>query len=268
MKYILAGIDGTGSRTWMETSGGSAVRRFVTDFDPQGGAKRFFHGPDNQATGSDSEVILAHVLAFIYEAYHAATGLQLPWGGPTDLPAGQRGRAIRETLQTHADRVVKVVLVGHSRGGLIAILAARRLQAPVAFLGLFDAVDRVWGLDGSTIQNVGVTYHALRHPGIESRPTFGNTGRASTGRYVERYFRTSHGGIGGAVETSPSGAFADHSCSIHFELLELMRTGGPNLAVLTSPAGARASLCAAEARTAEEWMRDNARRHGLPFRGR
>ena len=268
MKYILAGIDGTGSREWMPEAGGSAVRRFVTDFDPQGGAKRFFHGPDNQTTGSDSEAILQAVLSFIYAAYLDATTLQLPWAGPPDVPPGERGRIVRQILQTMNDRQVRIILAGHSRGGLVAILAAARLQAPVDFLALFDAVDRIWGPDGSVIRNVRLTYHALRDPDIGSRPTFGNTGRTSAGRYVERHFRTSHGGIGGAAESNPSGAFSDYSCAADYEVRQFVASRGRGAVAVEGPVGTRAGLCATESRNAETWMRDAARKHGLAFRGR
>ena len=266
MKCILAGIDGTGSREWIQQSGGSAVRRFVSDFDPQGGAKRYFPGPDNQATGSDSSSILSDVMNFIYASYYTATNVRLPWEGPPDLLFAERTRAARQIFQTIHDRVAKIVLVGHSRGGLIAIVAAAGLQPPVDYLGLYDAVDRVYGPDGSEIRNVRTTYHALRDSSIGSRPSFGNTGRRSTGRYVERHFRTSHGGIGGAYEPHPSGPFADYSCSADFE-----RRQSPTPGWLPSSPdrpGTRAALCATESRTAESWMRDVARSEGLRFSGR
>ncbi|MEZ4648415.1 MAG: hypothetical protein R3E97_06405 [Candidatus Eisenbacteria bacterium] len=266
MKYILAGIDGTGSRVWIQTSGGSSVRRFVADFDPQEGAKQYFPGPDNQATGSDSTAILQDVMNFIYASYYVATNIRLPWEGPPDLPLGERMRAQRQIFQTIHDRVAKIVLVGHSRGGLIAILAAAGLQPPVDFLGLYDAVDRVYGPDGSEIRNVRVTYHALRDPSIGSRPSFGNTGRRSTGRYIEEHFETSHGGIGGAYEPRPSGPFADYSCSVDYERSQSPTPGWLPSSPVTP--GTRAALCATESRSAEAWMRDAARREGLRLNGR
>lgn len=264
MKYILAGIDGTGSRTWMPQAGGSAVRRFVDDFDPQRGAKRYFPGPDSEATGYDTPAIVRAVRDFIYGAYLAATDVQLPWAGPADLPPAERARVIRQTIHTIDSRVLKIILVGHSRGGLVAIETARILLAPIAFLGLFDAVDRTAGIDGGRIRNVQITYHALRHPAIGSRPSFGNTGLSSNGRYLERRFWTSHGGVGGAYEPNPSGPTADYSCSADYELEHAHDTRGRRATNL----GSRAALCARESRSAESWMRDSARKFGLQFRGR
>lgn len=265
MKYILAGVDGTGSQTWLPESGGSAVLRFVGDFDAQGGDKAYFHGPSHEATGSDSGAILQSVLGFIHGAYQRATNIRLPWDGPPDLPIAQRERNRRQILDAMSDQVVKIVLVGHSRGGLIAILAAARLQPPVEFLGLFDAVDRVFGPDAGTIRNVRTTYHALRHPAMDSRSYFGNTGRRSEGRYVERMFRTSHGGVGGAVEVRPTGMFSDGSCAEHYEIAQMIANAGRGTLALEGPVGTRAALCTAESRHAERWLRDGAVRAGLRF---
>jgi hypothetical protein len=138
----------------------------------------------------------------------------------------------------------------------------------VDFLGLFDAVDRVWGPDGAVIRNVRLTYHALRDPEIGSRPTFGNAGRASASRYIERHFRTSHGGIGGAYEPHPAGPFSDYSCSADYERRQMQSGGGWGTVTVEGPLGTRSSLCATESRSAESWMRDAARKHGLQFRGR
>jgi len=101
----------------------------------------------------------------------------------------------------------RVVIAGYSRGGAVAIRIAQRLQREtwarnvrVACMALFDAVDRDCTMDATQIPgNVMYAIHAMRDPSVRSRWYFGNCGQtiAYPGRLVRRYFRATHGGLGG-----------------------------------------------------------------------
>lgn len=228
---IVAGIDGTGSRTWRRPDGGNShVYRFVHACPARYAAdKRYWHGPDS-TLGTDCPGILNQVVRWIMSR------------------VGQ-GKSI--------------VLVGHSRGGLVAICAARLLQTrghyQVRFLGLYDAVDMQDGLEGDPISaNVDVASHARRSPDIGSRDFFGNCGtRPLPGvDYREAFFRTSHGGIGGCPELRASpDSTADNSL------------GGQRLVPV--PGGvigvpdARAAEGLHASRQADEWMRRQAHMVGI-----
>lgn len=133
----------------------------------------------------------------------------------------------------------RICLVGHSRGGMVAILIAKWLQEQslgVDFLGLYDAVDRApntqaaakyafiggltsggalaflggaigitmsEGMDADVIpSNVRKVRHAIRSKEVGSRWWFGNCGTEwenSDGSTWMQEFRTSHGAIGGSV---------------------------------------------------------------------
>lgn len=143
-----------------------------------------------------------------------------------------------------ANTTARIALVGHSRGGMVAVLVAKWLQQQsleVDFLGLYDAVDRApntsaairnaavgsagggWfaaigaafglassdGMDASIIpSNVKSCRHALRSQTVGSRWWFGNTATEwenGDGTGWKREFRASHGAIGGAVPHSLAG---------------------------------------------------------------
>lgn len=102
-----------------------------------------------------------------------------------------------------------VFLAGYSRGGAIAIDAARQLNnhsISVTGLVLFDAVSRVADIsetfDAEAIsENVKIAVHAYRDPSVRSQPVFGNCGmRAANPRkthFTLRSFRATHSGMGG-----------------------------------------------------------------------
>jgi len=123
---------------------------------------------------------------------------------------------------------LEIVLAGHSRGGLAAIMIANRLnlarqmRLPKPLLGtftrgtvadirircvaLFDAVDRYAYENADSIPaNVPYCYHAIRNPAVGSRQMFGNTARnvadSSATNYVERPFWVAHAGCGGTPWT-------------------------------------------------------------------
>ncbi len=234
MAWIIAGIDGTGSRTWLPVRHGSAVQRLIHLVDAQGGEARYFHGPDSVLLGLDSSAILAEVVDFLQRAYRQAL-------------------ALRDALQTNAPP--RIALLGHSRGGLVAILAAARAPVCVDFLGLLDAVDRNPFLGAETIRNVRFTAHARRHPTIGSRPSYGATGLSSDGAYEQHFFHTSHGGIGGALNPEPATLSHDYSCARSWEL-----TSGAN-----SPRGSRLLQCTVSSISAEAWLQAKAEALGLRF---
>jgi hypothetical protein len=93
---------------------------------------------------------------------------------------------------------------------MIAIDIARQLKAGFAdvnggapvrvnFLGLYDAVDRAIGMDGSRITNVDSVLHIVRNPEGGSRGWFGNTGLQVDPdvRYMEVVLMGTHSAIGG-----------------------------------------------------------------------
>jgi len=112
------------------------------------------------------------------------------------------------SIQLLIDPSLSVNLEGHSRGGLIAIDVASQLSrgiggSPIAvnYLGLYDAVDRAIGMDGSVIRNVDHVTHVIRTGG--SRVWFGNTGTttdATVGDYQAYWVYGTHSAIGGDPE--------------------------------------------------------------------
>jgi pimeloyl-ACP methyl ester carboxylesterase len=213
---IFAGIDGTLSHNdvvwdhlfgpWMSNPGGNAenshVYRFYQRLVTKGDAKSYFEGPG--ITGNNVPDIAHNVTEFISRAL-----LRYPNG--------------------------RVSIVGHSRGGFIAILVAKALAgiSKVHFLGLYDAVDRCATADVE-IENAANVFHAVRSPWRLSRHYFGNTGRSDRTKvafnYVEEMFYAAHGAIGGDLPKNST--FNDMMDKIN----------GPR---------------------AHEWMRQNARNCGL-----
>jgi RHS repeat-associated protein len=173
---FLAAIDGTGSRKWLQIDPrtgrfNSHVRNFYEDYTGPGG-KRYWHGPNLVGGG---------VGPIVDEVYNK----------------------ICEALRANPKEDINIV--GHSRGGLVAILVAKKLKEKpcacenkIKFMGLYDAVDRYLLANTGTIpDNVEYVVHARRDPGVNSRPTFGNTGTSGGKSYVEKFFWATHGGAGG-----------------------------------------------------------------------
>lgn len=193
--YILAAIDGTGSRAEharlaalnlpTRTRRSSNVLEFYYDFRTSPLYKKFFEGPDSAMFGVDGEVsaILHNVVRFVREAYQSA------------------GHELTQARREAGDQI-RICLVGHSRGGLIAVLAShqihRELNKNIYFLGLYDAVDRSMGYDGSMIHYVDHTFHAVRDSYELDAPNylFGNTGTVSSGNYSFNLLDETHGVIG------------------------------------------------------------------------
>jgi hypothetical protein len=228
---------------WRAADGGNShVFQFHRDFDTPGDDKLYLDGPGTW--GFEVARLVDHVCAFV------------------------RGRLDKEPG-------ARVSLVGHSRGGLVAILAARRLGIPIHFLGLYDAVDRHVGPPGGggIPGNVRHVCHAVRHPSVRSRPYFGHTGRhcdAGVLYYHECLFRATHGGVGGA----PHGGANERRAAIVLTVAAATAglIAGPPGAVLAGAWAWRAIRVAvsldvdrAESQRADRWMRSEARAFGLPI---
>lgn len=303
-KYIVVGVDGTGSTSWMKTDGSNSnTFRFVRDV--QYGTlqidRRWFHGPSNKITGSDSEQILQQSLDFIYHRlgtlfpasrsrqvrpldmydvnscqqsaeYHKQTMLaEHGIYEPARLPTQVTSQLLQQQPLTVND--VRIVLVGHSRGGLVVANLARMLSpvVKVYFMGLYDSVDRQPCLDGMKVENVKYVAHARRHPDVHSRGSFSNTSLTYIGvdHAEEQYFYTSHGGIGGSFVTVPGevGFMGDSSC-LPTVLQSRGRLGTReviNNPTLTKKLGKPMDqVCADGSQEADQFIRNQARKYGVP----
>ena len=250
LQYIVVGIDGTGSRSWMKPDGSNShVYMFVHDF--QYGAinidRKYFHGPSDNIMGRETEPILQNALDFIknrlnqlfsksvlhdaqplkmfdvnscqQNAYYASQQSDFSYASGAQtvhIPVKINANMLQHQVLSMDD--IQIVLVGHSRGGLAATELAKML-APlvrVYFLGLYDSVSRQPCLNGDTVENVQHVYHAMRDPEVGSRSSFGNTStQYSNGTdYHLQKFSTSHGGIGGDYLSDPKRASfgSDSSC--------------------------------------------------------
>lgn len=308
--YIVVGIDGTGSRTWRRPDGSnSSVYKFVRDFNygAIGIDRKFFDGPSDVMQGLDSEPILQQALDFVNNRLRQL----FPQMGQRNIrplavfdvssfqQANERARAeyasdpqsgsffgsstarvpVQVTTQmlTHQflnTNQVRIVIVGHSRGGLLAAVLARMLSpvVKVYFLGLYDAVDRQPSLDAPVVENVKIVFHARRNPEVGSRRIFGNTSTTYRSEYhEEQFFYTSHGGVGGSFTPGEydNGWFADNSCRPQPATRTMVVEGVPitvdNVNPLTRRFGKSIDqICAEGGRSADAFIRAGARRFGLP----
>ena len=311
--YIVVGIDGTSSSSWRKPDGSNShVYCFVRDFHygAMGVDKLFLDGPSEVVEGRDSEPILQKALDFVQRRLLALFPRQMSAAGQTAhpldmfdinsctqaeyyseqnrgdeyglMPMLQQG-TLRMPVQVNATMLahqvlstdqVRVVLVGHSRGGLIATVLAHMLSplVRVYFLGLYDAVGREPCLDGSTIDNVKIAFHARRNPDVGSRAIFGNTAtKHRVEHYEESFFYTSHGGIGGDFVADPKAVsfFGDSSCTIRPDTRVINTKGGPVTIDNRHPLTRRFNkpieqICAEGRDEADAFIRNGARRFGLP----
>lgn len=244
--WIVVGIDGTSSREWMAKDGSNShVFQFVRDAKAPGHLKRYYHGPESML-GSDTYRIVQDLSYWIFKTL-------LKMGYISYQPALDRGYWVTLPRRVITKDQPLVCLIGHSRGGLAAIHLAQGIlskhRVPVRFMGLYDAVDRTIGMDGPVIRNVRLTYHAMRDHRSGSRTYFSNTGLEATNGciLVTKPFKTSHGGIGGDVVTSPEKLSSDRSCSLEM---------GQNIV----------DQCRMESSEADQWIRSGARLSGVSFR--
>lgn len=213
--YLLYAVDGTGSKDWRPApSGYSHTFQFYKNFNPVS-VEKPPNFPDGPGTfGTDVDNLIADGMKWI----KARVKAQKAKG------ASFRPQVLSTSSLVQPEYDVEIVLVGHSRGATIVGDMARKigseLDIGVLFLGLFDAVDRSWNSDGGTVENVEMTAHAVRNPNMPSergasRPTFGNTYLSSLSHYRQRYFNTSHGGVGGSpvTEYAKVAVTGDYSCA-------------------------------------------------------
>ncbi|BAV10172.1 hypothetical protein SAMN05421788_104458 [Filimonas lacunae] len=309
VKYIVVGIDGTGSSSWRHADGSNShIYQFVRDFHygARGIDKQFFDGPSDSVWGRESEAILQKALDFIM---HRLTTLfpQIKNGNIHPLDMFDVNSCMQSSQQTSFQTMdgysylstsnmrlpvqvnaqmlahqpftpnqVQIVLAGHSRGGLVATNLARMLSPviKVYFLALYDAVDRQPCLDGAVVENVKYVFHARRHPDVGSRGMFSNTSTQYKSDYhEERFFYTSHGGIGGSYVTSRAelSTFGDDSCIIQPDT-RTISDGMGNVVTVDNinPLTKRFhkpidQICSEGSDEADKFIREGARRFGLPI---
>ena len=308
-KYIVVGIDGTGSTEWMKPDGSNShTFRFVKEFKygTYGVDRKWFHGPSDTTMGKQTEPILQEALSFVVNRLHSLfpniKQTQKPfemfdvntcqqtnyysnqarngYGGyyaPSQL---RQIRTVSDVMKTGHQALsmndVRVVIIGHSRGGLAATVLAKMLSplVKVYFLGLYDSVDRQPCLDGQTVENVHVVYHARRSPDMNSRWYFGNTSvQYKTDLPArEEFFETTHGGIGGDYIDDPRkvGFGTDTTCVPYGK--EMIVTADGNMVEIdrTHPVAKKKGrpinqICEEGKRGADRFIREGARRFGLPI---
>lgn len=309
VKYIVVGIDGTSSSSWRKPDGSNShVYQFVRDFHygTMGVDKQFFDGPSDTVAGRESEAILQRALDFIMHRLStlypqmnqgnirpltmydvnscmqsAETTMHMQSDGFSYLSSSTTRLPIRVTPKMLSQQPlhsgqVRVVLAGHSRGGLVATNLARMLSpvVQVYFLGLYDAVDRQPCLDGAVVENVKYVFHARRHPDVGSRGSFSNTSTQYKSEYYEqRFFYTSHGGIGGSFVTNASevGIFGDSSCIVKPDKKAIPDgMGGVVMVDNINPLTKRfnkpiSEICATASDEADKFIRAGAQKFGLPI---
>ncbi|THU38478.1 hypothetical protein FAM09_17580 [Niastella caeni] len=303
-KYIVVGIDGTGSREWMYKDGSnSGTYKFIRDvhYGAMDIDRRWFHGPSNTITGSDNEPILLEALDFIYQRISTLfpsirtrsikplemfdvnscmqdrerTTQQMMENQGYDVKTRVPVMVTQQMLKTQPLTTddVRVVLIGHSRGGLATTVIARMLSplVRVYFMGLYDSVDRQNCIDGMNVENVRYVAHARRHPDVKSRTYFKNTSL----KYIdveqkeERFFHTSHGGIGGSYITDPRevSTFGDSACLA--TITTQTRAGkieAINNPALVSKFGKKMDqICAEGSQEADQFIRAQAAKYGIPI---
>lgn len=234
MKYIIVGIDGTDSKKWRGESDQSHVFDFVNRFG-KGSLyvkRKYFHGPDLR--GTDVRKISQRAENFI-------------------------SRSIVSLFPnfSYANKDLKIIIIGHSRGAFIALDVARKLKhinpfVKIDFLGLYDAVKRTTTLENVTSipNNVKHSFHAIRANKVASRLTFG--GMTLNGLTETKVFRTSHGGIGGSPITQCEKPTQDWYCML------------PTINRFTTKKQ-RTIRCLLESGRAAIWMRQKARSLNLPI---
>jgi hypothetical protein len=303
-KYIVVGIDGTGSREWMSKDGSnSSTYRFIRDvqYGSMDIDRRWFHGPSNVITGSDSEPILQEALDFIYQRIgmlypeirnrsvkpldmfdvnscmqnQERTTQQAMEGRGYHVPTRVAVTVTQPMLNSQplTTEDVRIVLIGHSRGGLVTTAIARMLSpvVKVYFMGLYDSVDREGCLDGMDVVNVKIVAHARRHPDVKSRTYFKNTSLnySDVEQKEERFFHTSHGGIGGSFITNPKevSTFGDSSCLATITT----QTRAGQIEMINNPAlvqklGKKMDVvCTEGSSEADKFIRAQAMKYGIPI---
>ena len=133
-----------------------------------------------------------------------------PGGGmPEGIATGLD--AIAQKRLVNAD--APILLTGYSRGGLGAVVIAKRLRKegiPVEAMLLFDCVDRHIAYDAAEVpDNVKFVHHVRRSPLARSRMSFGNDATEAQDPtktdYTESFYVCTHGAMGGTPWKPKSG---------------------------------------------------------------
>ena len=257
--YLLASIDGTNSFDDMMAGVYSHVRKFHDSCSIPAENKRYYHGPT--LAGSEVGPITNTVVDWIVSRCKT-------------LPR------------------VRICIVGHSRGGAIALLTARALdsyQLKVYFTGLYDAVSRAFDIDMTEsdlphlkgiskreiimlkdryrervyvpvdtggVSNVLHVAHVFRTSKL-SRPYFGNTGMNGNGSQItfrSKGFNATHGALGGDY-------------NMDFEIVTSARSIIPSLParyLLDKYNSDLKKTSVIEATEADRWLIEQARSVGIP----
>ncbi len=259
MPDILICVDGTNSDTYRNSS----VKNFYHDSGIDRKLKFYYPGPKSTFTGADWIAIRDQVKKDVNAIARQH--------GEGDFFNGYQCTIGRKTS-------FRFILIGHSRGGHIAIHLAAMLKYRTYFMGLYDAVERTetsWD-ESKVIYNVDNVFHARRDPGIGSRPYFGNTGlkTGDGGIYIEEFFQTSHGGVGGdpVVEgnvISPVFAFNPAFAMAELAMRTNVSAGGADTSCIGSPVRLtkklpiKATVCITNSHDADVFIRSNARKLGV-----
>ncbi|MEO2013513.1 MAG: LysM peptidoglycan-binding domain-containing protein [Fuerstiella sp.] len=215
-EWVLCAVDGTLSEGYQSATNTSYVKKFFHDFKTSKSLKKYFPGPDVSALGVTTIAnMVAGGLGGMATEMACRTNRISNCNGVLNI-ASAAGKWLKGTIATLPD--AKIVLAGHSRGGLIAINLAMQLHGlgrSVYFLGLYDAVDMALGMDTDVIpRNVEKVAHARRSPTIGSRRSWGNTGTKSAnstpGAYQQRFFNATHGSVGGSIPASCDAPMKTH----------------------------------------------------------
>ncbi len=196
-EWIFLGIGGT--KSWNYHT--CWTYEMYKEFSGKRQNSRYLHGPDDSGLGW-------RITDNPSKHFDKTRGAELKVGRSMDQIVNDASIWIQNCINDsrRSNKLIKIALVGHSRGGFAAILVAQRIQSydaniSIEFMGLFDAVKRTGRAANDYIpSNVKVVYHALRS--WESRWSFGNTGTNLSSpektKYYEKRFNTSHGGVGGS----------------------------------------------------------------------
>lgn len=297
-KYIVVGIDGTGSREWMNKDGSnSSTYKFIHDvhYGTMEIDRHWAHGPSDITWGSDSIPILHNALNFVHQRistlfphlrsvkpldmFDVNTCMQSQEIAMESQGYYQAARlpltVTQKMLKTQplTTDEVRVVLIGHSRGGLLTTMLARMLSplVRVYFMGLYDSVDRQNCLDGMNVVNVKYLAHARRHPDVKSRWYFRNTSLNYDGveQFEERFFYSSHGGMGGSyvINEKELTMWSDPSCVPSFT--RSTRAGFHQ--VINNPGLVKKfgkkmdEVCIEGSIEADRFIRGQAQRYGIPI---
>lgn len=271
--YILLCIDGSGSKEWRKKDGSNSyIQQFNDKFEGSNVFKNFLDGPSFH--GLECGGIASEAINFINISLSKIKYLYGRFN--SSEPTTHDNSFLAKTMSIYDDRKIRIVIVGHSRGGAIATYVASQLRFPVYFLGLYDAVNSSSTIPNTdVIKNVQYAYHAKRNLKRSRLDIMFNQTALSnvSGLYVDAEFSTSHGGIGGdPLASSLIPGFNDilvHPTALAISDLPYEVAATIQLSVLNlhfTPifnTGITENLIRTESRKANDWMIQKAQLHGL-----